>query len=271
MKANSQYTPVTLPMLLKMKQRGEKIACLTSYDATLTRLVERAGVDVVLVGDSLGMVIQGHENTLPVTVDEMIYHSANVARARKRSLLIVDMPFMSYTRPVVALENAGRLMKYGGAHVVKLEGGAVEGDVVQHLSSHGIPVCAHLGLLPQHVHKLGGYRVQGRAEDEAQRITREAQALEQAGADMLVLECVPQALASQVSRTLSIPVIGIGAGPECDGQVLVVYDMLGMYTGRAPRFTKNFLAEADSVEAALRAYVKAVKEMSFPGPEHGWT
>ncbi len=264
-------TSITINTLARMKQAGEKIVVLTTYDASFTRLLERAGIEILLVGDTLGMVIQGHKTTLPVTLEDMIYHSANVARARTRALLLVDMPFMSYNTPAQALENAGRLMKEGGAHMVKLEGGAVQAEVVRHLANHGVPVCAHLGLVPQSVHKLGGYRVQGRDEGGARDMLADAQALQGAGADLLVLECVPVVLAGEISRALQIPVIGIGAGPDCDGQVLVLYDMLGLYFGKPLRFTKDFLAQTGSIEAALRAYVAAVKRGEFPGPEHSFS
>lgn len=261
---------VTISTLARMKQDGEKIAVLTSYDASFTAVLESAGVEVLLVGDSLGMVIQGRESTLPVSVDDMVYHTQNVARARVKSLLIADMPFMSYSTPEQALENAGRLMKDGGAHMVKLEGGDRQTDTVAHLVANGIPVCAHLGLMPQSVYKLGGYKVQGRDEETAGQISEDAIALAQAGASILVLECVPASLATEVSRALQIPVIGIGAGAGCDGQVLVLYDMLGVMLRSPPRFVKNFLAGSDSIEAAVAAYVAAVKDGSFPDTEHSY-
>jgi 3-methyl-2-oxobutanoate hydroxymethyltransferase len=252
-----------------MKQEQQKIAVLTSYDASLTRLMEEAGVDVILVGDSLGMVVQGQESTLPVTLDEMIYHTRNVARARERALLIADMPFMSYRTPDLALESAGRLMKEGGAHMVKLEGGATQLEVIRQITAQGIPVCGHLGLLPQSVHKLGGYRVQGREAERAETIRQEALALQEAGIDMLVLECVPSALAAEITAAVEIPVIGIGAGVDCDGQVLVVHDMLGM-NPRPPRFVKDFLQSGGSILQALQNYVTAVKSADFPREEHGF-
>ncbi len=261
---------VTTASLMQMKQKGEKIAVLTSYDASFTVLLENAGVEVILVGDSLGMVIQGQESTLPVDVDDMVYHTQCVARGRRNALLVADMPFMSYSSADQALGTAGRLMKDGGAHMVKLEGGATQLETVRQLTANGIPVCAHLGLLPQSVHKLGGYRVQGRDEESAQIMKEDALALEQAGAQMLVLECVPKALAAEISQSLAIPVIGIGAGPDCDGQVLVLYDMLGITPRYAPRFSKNFLAETHSVAEAIAAYVKAVKEVKFPAAEQSF-
>ncbi len=253
---------------MQMKQQGEKIAVLTSYDASFTTLLETAGVEVILVGDSLGMVIQGQESTLPVGVEDMVYHTRCVARGRRDALLIADMPFMSYSSADQALGTAGHLMKEGGAHMVKLEGGATQLTTVQQLTANGIPVCAHLGLLPQSVHRLGGYRVQGRDEESARIMQEDALALEAAGAQMLVLECVPSSLAAEISRILAIPVIGIGAGSGCDGQVLVIYDMLGITPGPLPRFVRNFLQETGSVAAAIAAYVRAVKEGSFPAPEH---
>ncbi|MGA7800728.1 MAG: 3-methyl-2-oxobutanoate hydroxymethyltransferase [Gammaproteobacteria bacterium] len=262
--------PITLPDLARMKQAGEKIACLTAYDASFAALAQMAGVEVVLVGDSLGMVIQGRDSTLPVTLADMIYHSVCVARAGGRALRVVDMPFMSYASTAQALANAARLMAEGGAHMVKLEGGAVIAETVGSLTAHGIPVCGHLGLLPQSVHKLGGYRVQGRDASSAQAIVTDALALQQAGAGLLVLECVPTELGGQIARQLSIPVIGIGAGPQCDGQVLVLYDILGITPGKRPRFCKDFLAGHDGIPAALGSYVQAVKSGAFPAPEHGY-
>ncbi len=261
-------SPVTVATLRKMKRAGEKIVCLTAYDASFAAVLETAGVEVLLVGDSLGMVVQGHETTLPVTMDDMVYHTRNVARARRRALLVGDMPFMSYASPVQAITNAARLMQEGGAHMVKLEGGALQVETVRQLTERGIPVCAHLGLTPQSVHKLGGYRVQGREEAAAQAMLADARALQEAGVDMLILECVPSGLAAEITRTLEIPVIGIGAGPQCDGQVLVLYDMLGITPGKRPRFTRDFMQDRGSVQAAVAAFVQAVKSGSFPGPEH---
>ncbi|HHH44478.1 MAG TPA: 3-methyl-2-oxobutanoate hydroxymethyltransferase [Gammaproteobacteria bacterium] len=253
-----------------MKERGEKISCVTAYDASFTRLLEEAGVEVVLVGDSLGMVVQGHDSTLPVTMEDMLYHSACVARAGRNALRIVDMPFMSYSRIDQALENAACLMREGGAQMVKLEGGEAVVDIVQALTTQGIPVCAHLGLTPQSVHQLGGYRVQGREADVAQRLHDDALRLQEAGASVLVLECIPAALARQVSAGLHIPTIGIGAGPDCDGQVLVLYDLLGITPGKRPSFSHDFLADAADIPAALRAFVEAVKTGRFPDAQHSF-
>jgi 3-methyl-2-oxobutanoate hydroxymethyltransferase len=260
---------ITVRSLLDMKAAGEKICVLTSYDASFTRLIEEAGIEVILVGDSLGMVIQGQESTLPVTLDEMIYHTRNVARARVNALLVADMPFMSYRSPSLAMESAGRLMKEGGAHMVKLEGGAAQLEAIRQLASQGIPVCGHLGLLPQSVHKLGGYRVQGREQHDATLIREDARQLQEAGCDMLVLECVPDSLAAQITADLSIPVIGIGAGLDCDGQVLVLYDMLGL-NPRPPRFVKNFLQAGRTIQEALQAYADEVRSGAFPGAEHSF-
>jgi 3-methyl-2-oxobutanoate hydroxymethyltransferase len=251
-----------------MKQKGEKIACLTVYDASFAQLLEDAGIEVLLVGDSLGMVIQGWETTVPVTLEDMVYHTRCVARGRKRALLVVDLPFMSYATAPLALASATALMQ-AGAQVVKLEGGAIEVDIVRHLTERGIPVCAHLGLTPQSVHKLGGYRVQGREETAAETIRQDALALQTAGADMLVLECVPSSLATEITHTLAIPVIGIGAGVDCDGQVLVLYDALGITPGKVPKFAKNFSKEVSGgVRMTLEAFVKAVKSGDFPTLEH---
>lgn len=271
MNAETQRPAITTTSLLRMKAAGEKIAVVTSYDASFTCLLEQAGVEVVLVGDSLGMVIQGRESTLGVTLDDMIYHAACVARAGRSALRVVDMPFMSYSNEPQALANAARLMREGGAHMVKLEGGEPVIDIVASLTAHGIPVCAHLGLTPQSVHQLGGYRVQGRDEQTAARLLREAAALEKAGASLLVVECVPAQLGAKLSETLKIPVIGIGAGPGCDGQVLVLYDLLGITPGKRPKFSKNFLHQAADIPAALSAYVEAVKSGRFPAAEHSFS
>lgn len=260
--------PITLNSLAEMKASGEKIACLTAYDASFATLEDRADVDVVLVGDSLGMVIQGMETTVPVSMEDMIYHSRHVATALHRPFLMVDMPFLTYATEQQALDNAARLMREGGAKMVKLEGGELQADIVHFLTARGVPVCGHIGLQPQLVHKLGGFKVQGRDEEAAETMLRDARALEDAGADMLLLECVPNALGAQIARDAKVPVIGIGAGPDVDGQILVVYDILSVLPGRKPRFVKDFMAEADSLEGAVSAYVKAVKDGSYPAPEH---
>jgi 3-methyl-2-oxobutanoate hydroxymethyltransferase len=250
-----------------MKSRGERIVSLTCYDASFARLLDAAGVDLLLVGDSLGMVLQGHATTVPVTVDQMVYHTACVARGRERALLVGDLPFLACATPERALDNAGRLMREGGAQVVKLEGGAPMLETVRRLSEQGVPVCAHLGLLPQSVNRIGGYRFQGRDHASAEAIRHDALAMQEAGASLLVLECVPAVLASEISRTLTIPVIGIGAGAGCDGQVLVLYDMLGLNPGRPPSFSRDFLQGHGSIAEAVTAYVEAVRERRFPAAE----
>ncbi len=263
--------PVTLTTLKSMKRAGEKIVSLTAYDYSFASLLERAGVDIILVGDSLGMVMQGHDSTLPVRLEDMIYHSACVARACKRAMLMVDMPFMSYQlSPAQALGNAGRLMQEGGAHMIKLEGGAYMAETVHLLVERGIPVCAHLGLTPQSVHQLGGYRVQGREQAAAERLREDAQVLQAAGAGVLLFESIPKELAKTLTSALEVPTIGIGAGPDCDGQVLVLQDMLGLYPHASPKFSKNFLQGRDNVEAAVRAYVEAVRAGAFPAAEHSF-
>jgi 3-methyl-2-oxobutanoate hydroxymethyltransferase len=260
--------PVNVSTLRHMKAEQEPIACITAYDASFALLVDRAGSDLVLVGDSLGMVVQGHDTTVPVTVDHMIYHSKLVARGLSRAFLVVDMPFMSYTSPDQALDNAVRLMQEGGAMMVKLEGGAGQVAIVEHLTRHDIPVCAHLGLKPQSVHKLGGFKVQGREAEQARKMADDALALQNAGADIVLLECVPNEVGKSVTESLHVPVIGIGAGPGVDGQILVLYDLLGITQGRMPRFVRNFMEDADSVAEAIGLYVNAVKDRSYPASEH---
>ena len=260
--------PVTLGTLARMRAERQKIACLTAYDASFAVLLDAADVDVVLVGDSLGMVIQGHDTTVPVTMDQMVYHSAAVARGVRHALLMTDLPFMSYTSPEQALTNATRLMQEGGARVVKLESGASQLQIVEFLTLHDIPVCAHLGLRPQSVHKTGGFRVQGREQQAAQRMLAEAQSLESAGADVLLLECIPSSLGKAITEAVHVPVIGIGAGPDTDGQILVLYDILDVTSGRKPRFVRNFMADAGDCGSAVAAYVAAVRDGSYPAPEH---
>jgi 3-methyl-2-oxobutanoate hydroxymethyltransferase len=260
--------PVNVSTLRKMKSEKEPIACMTAYDASFAQLVDVAGTDLVLVGDSLGMVIQGHDTTVPVTVDDIIYHSKMVSRGIRRAFLVADMPFMSYTNPDQALENAVRLMQEGGAMMVKLEGGAGQIAIVEYLTRHDIPVCAHLGLKPQSVHKIGGFKVQGRDAEQARRMNEDAIALQDAGADLVLLECVPNEVGQAVTEGLEVPVIGIGAGPSVDGQILVLYDVLGITQGRMPRFVENFMADSDSVLDALQSYVQAVKKQTYPAPEH---
>ena len=261
---------ITTSTLRKMKQTGEKITCLTAYDASFAQILAEEGVEILLVGDSLGMVLQGQDSTLPVKLEEMIYHTRMVRAGSGNTLVMADLPFMTYMKPMQALASSGRLMKEGGAHMVKLEGGAFMVETVAHLAEHGIPVCAHLGLLPQSVNKLGGYKVQGRDDKQAQAMLKDARAMEEAGADCLLLECVPSVLAAEITAAVSVPVIGIGAGPQCDAQVLVLYDMLGITPGKRPRFSKDFLQEAGDIRAAVRAYVQAVKDGSFPADEHSF-
>jgi 3-methyl-2-oxobutanoate hydroxymethyltransferase len=259
---------VTLTTLQRMKADGEKIACLTCYDASFAMLLDAADVDVVLVGDTLGMVIQGHDTTVPVSIDNMVYHCAAVARGLQRPFLIGDMPFMSYPTKELALANAVRLMQEGGAQMVKLESGGRQTEIVEFLAGHDIAVCAHLGLKPQSVHKTGGFRVQGREREAAARLLDEAQRLEAAGADIVLLECVPAQLGKAITAELHVPVIGIGGGPDVDGQILVLYDMLDITTGRKPRFVRNFMEGAHGNLEAVQRYVQAVKQREYPAPEH---
>lgn len=265
----TRRSSVTVSGLTAMKAKGELIACLTAYDYGFAAACDRAGIDLLLVGDSLGMVVQGHETTLPVSVADIIYHTRCVARAAQRALVVADMPFMSHTDVELGLHNAGRLIKEGGARMVKLEGGAEQAGLVNRLAENGIPVCAHLGLKPQRIHKLGGYRVQGREQEEARAMEDDARALEQAGADLLILECVPMGLARHLAQSLRMPVIGIGAGGGCDGQILVLHDVLGV-TEQPPSFAEDFGSSRGGVMAALHGYVAAVKESRFPRPEQGF-
>lgn len=266
MSSQSKSGNVTLTTLQQLKMRGEKFACLTAYDACFARILSEAGVEVLLVGDSLGMVLQGHDSTLPVTMDDMIYHMACVKRGNRGSLLMADLPFMSYASEWQTLENAAALMR-AGAHIVKLEGGAWIENTTRLLAERGIPVCAHMGLTPQSVNRIGGFHVQGRDTDQAQLIIEEAQLLQDAGANILLLECVPSELARTITESLDIPVIGIGAGPETSGQIMVLHDVLGV-SPITPKFVKNFLAEAGDIPGAVKAYVQAVKEKRFPAREH---
>ncbi len=259
---------ITTTTLKNMKLSGEKFTCLTAYDASFAIAQENAGVEVILVGDSLGMVVKGQASTLSVSMDEMVYHSANVSRVCRKSLIMSDLPFASDITKEQTYSNAARLISEGGAHMVKIEGGAVLLETVAFLAQRGVAVCSHLGLLPQSVYKMGGYRIQGRTAEEAEQILNDAIALEQAGTDILLLECVPAELAARISKSVSIPVIGIGAGADCDAQVLVCYDMLGLTHGSPASFVKNFLAGTDSIQNAFKAYVEQVKNGQFPGAEH---
>ena len=259
---------LTVPAIAKMAAEGRRIAMLTAYDASFAALCERAGVDVLLIGDSLGMVIQGHDSTLPVDLTDVLYHTRCVAAGSERALVIADLPFGSYQAgPEQAYAACAAALK-AGAQMVKLEGGAWLAPTVEFLVTRGIPVCGHIGLQPQSVNTLGGYRVQGKTDDAAAGLNADLAALTRAGAAMLIIECVPRAVGAAITRAAGIPVVGIGAGPECSGQVLVLYDALGLSPGRPARFVKNFLAGRDSVEAALAAYVAAVKDGSFPADEH---
>lgn len=263
---------VTINTLRKMKQAGERITMLTAYDASFARLLDRAGTDVLLVGDSLGMVFQGHDTTLPVTMDQMVYHCAAVSRGVERAHLVGDMPFGSYQgSPDDAVKNAVRLVAEGGAEAIKLEGGAEYAEVVQRIVRAGVPVMGHIGLTPQSVHRLGGYVVQGRSEEKAQRLIADAKALEAAGCYSIILEMMPAELSAEISRTLRIPVIGIGAGAGCDGQVLVIYDLLGMNPDFSPKFVKKYLDLGVLIHDAVARYNDDVKQGTFPGPEHAFS
>jgi 3-methyl-2-oxobutanoate hydroxymethyltransferase len=261
--------PITISKLLSMRTEGEKIAMLTAYDSTMAALLNRCGVETILIGDSLGNVIQGHSSTTPVIVKQVAYHTECVARANSHAFVIADLPFASYGNPVQALDSAAELMR-AGADMVKLEGGDWQIDIIQYLVERSVPVCAHLGLLPQSVHILGGYKVQGKSKDAASLMLEQAIACEQAGAQMIVLEAIPSSLGKHLTESLSIPTIGIGAGADCSGQVLVLQDMLGISPGKPPKFVKNFLDGHTSIEAAVKAYVRDVKSGKFPGPEHGF-
>ena len=259
---------ITVPHLKELKQKGEKFVCLTAYDYSFGKLVEQCGVEVVLVGDSLGMVIQGHDTTIPVTLDDIKYHARAVNAGLDNALLMVDMPFGSLNSPQQALDNASDLLKASQAQVVKLEGGITQLKTVEMLCQYGIASCAHLGLQPQQVHKMGGYRVQGKTKSSADQMLTTACDLEQAGADILLLECVPAALAATITETLEIPVIGIGAGIDVDGQILVLHDILDVTNGKKPKFSKNFMDGEPSIQAAIRRYVNEVKNGRFPDQSH---
>ena len=262
--------PITLHTLQEMKKTGDKFACITAYDALFAKLFCEVGVEVILVGDSLGMVLQGHDSTIPVTMEDIIYHLQCVKRGNQGALIIGDLPFMSYSSESQTLENAARLMR-AGAQVVKLEGGAWIAESTRLLTERGIPVCAHMGLTPQSINRLGGFRVQGRDPDQANTIIQEAMMLEEYGANMLLLECIPAALAAKISEKLTIPVIGIGAGKDVDGQIMVMHDVLGI-SPITPKFVKNFLTESTGgIPGAIKAYVAAVKGGSFPGPEQSYS
>jgi 3-methyl-2-oxobutanoate hydroxymethyltransferase len=268
---NGDPRPLTVSDLLASKSGGRRIVMLTCYDAVFARLLEQAGVDVLLVGDSLNQVIAGHETTLSTTLDQMIYHAAAVRRASRRALVFVDLPFLTYQVTIPeAIRNAGRVLQETGAHGVKLEGGAHMADTVRALVDRGIPVIGHLGLTPQSVNALGGYRVQGREQAAAEQLLKDAKALESAGACAIVLELIPAALATRVTKSLSIPTVGIGAGPGCDGQVLVLHDMLGLNEQFAPRFLKHYAKLGEAVREAVRGYAADVRDGKYPGKEHSF-
>ena len=260
---------ITAPSLVTMRQAGEKITMLTCYDASFAALMDRCGVEVLLVGDSLGMVCQGHDSTLPVTLADIIYHTASVVRGNQTALVVADMPFGSYATPESAFANAVQLMQ-AGAQMVKIEGGAWLESTVRFLTERAIPVCAHLGLTPQSVHQFGGYKVQGKTAEGAELLKKDALLLQEAGATLMVLEAIPSTLGKEVTELLAIPTIGIGAGVDCSGQVLVMHDMLGVFPGRKARFVRNFMEGKTSIEAAVRAYIAAVKDKSFPAAEHSF-
>ncbi len=253
--------------LFAMKQQGEKISCLTVYDASFSQIIDQIGIDVMLVGDSLGMVVQGHSSTIPVTIEQMVYHTLNVSRTRKRAFLIADLPFLTYCNAETAIKHAAKLMQESQAQMVKLEGAHIE--TIRQLVRFGVPVCGHLGLLPQSINQLGRYKVQGKQAQDAAILLHQAEQMQEAGISLLVLECVPAELASKISHQLDIPVIGIGAGIDCDGQVLVLYDMLGI-SSHLPRFCKNFLEDAESIRQAILDYHTAVKETAFPSLEQSY-
>ena len=258
---------ITVPALFALREKGEKITMLTAYDASFATLMDMCGVETLLVGDSLGMVCQGHNSTLPVTIDDVAYHTASVARGNKTALLLADMPFGTYATPEQAFANALKLIQ-AGAQMVKIEGGAWVVDTVRFLVEREIPVCAHLGLTPQSVHRFGGYKVQGKTAEAAKQLKDDALALQAAGASMLILEAIPASLGKEVTDILTMPTIGIGAGPDCSGQVLVMHDFIGVFPGKKARFVKNFMEGQTSIEGAVRAYIREVKEGTFPAPEH---
>ncbi|HNZ31226.1 MAG TPA: 3-methyl-2-oxobutanoate hydroxymethyltransferase [Smithellaceae bacterium] len=271
MSTQTKISRKTILDIKKMKATGEKIAMLTAYDFGMSSIIDDADIDIILVGDSLGNVVLGYDTTLPVTMEDMLHHTKAVARGVQKALLVADMPFMSYQiSPQAALANAGRFLQEAGAQAVKLEGGEEQAESIRKITSAGIPVMAHLGLTPQYIHQLGGYKIQGKKDDAAEKMMADAKILEEAGAFSLVLECVPEKLAEEITKELSIPTIGIGAGVHCDGQVLVVNDMLGMYERMTPKFVKKYANLSADIRKAVRAYVTEVKSASFPGPEHSF-
>jgi 3-methyl-2-oxobutanoate hydroxymethyltransferase len=262
---------VTVPAIVKAKDRGEKITCLTAYDYSFARILDVAGVDILLVGDSLGCVVQGHENTLPVTIDEMIYHTRTVVRGRKRALVIGDMPFLSFqVSKEQAIRNAGRFLQEGGAEAVKLEGGVAMRATIEAIVQLDIPVMGHIGLTPQSVHRFGGYKIQGQNKDRRETILNDAVAVQEAGAFAVVLEGVPTQLAREITERLEIPTIGIGAGVHCDGQVLVIHDMLGLFDDFRPKFVKRYAELKEVMTSAVKNFIAEVREQKFPGKEHSF-
>lgn len=269
MSVQTERTKLSLTQLKKFKLEGQKIASLTAYDSTFAQVLDENGIDWILVGDSLGNIIQGQSTTIPVTVDHMVYHTQCVTRVVQHAYVAADMPFLSYSTPDQALKNAARLMQEGGANMVKLECDISHLPLVEKMTSEGIPVCVHMGLRPQLVEKMGGYRVQGREEEAAKAMCDAATAFEQIGVDILLLESVPSVLAAQISKSVQVPVIGIGAGPDCDGQILVMHDALGFTRGHVPKFANNFYSDTvNSIDEAVVAYVNAVKKGEFPQAKH---
>jgi 3-methyl-2-oxobutanoate hydroxymethyltransferase len=260
---------LSLTDIQNLKAKGEKIVCLTAYDASFAAMIDQTGIEIILVGDSLGMVIQGLNTTIPVTLDQMIYHTRCVNQSRQRSFLMSDLPFATYSSPEQALTSAAKLMQEGGADMIKLEGDCPE--IISHLVKNGIPVCGHLGLLPQSVNLIGGFKVQGKSHDQAETLLNQAQLLQSAGISLLILECIPKELAKRITDTLQIPVIGIGAGVDCDGQVLVLYDILDIGISNRPRFSANFMAGKSSIQDAIDAYREAVKHQTFPNANQSYT
>ncbi|MGI9312113.1 MAG: 3-methyl-2-oxobutanoate hydroxymethyltransferase [Alphaproteobacteria bacterium] len=266
---NDQKT-VTLSTIKELKSKGEKIACLTAYDSTFAYQLDQAGIEIILVGDSLGMVIQGHKTTVPVKIEDMIYHSKNVSSSIKSAFLISDMPFMSFYNSDIALENAKRLMQDGGAHMVKLEGNQSQLNIIEKLAMSDIPVCAHIGLRPQSVNKMGGYKVQGKESREAENLINEAARIEDSGADILLLECVSSLTAKKVTEAINIPIIGIGAGSDVDAQILVLYDILGLTPGKLPKFSKNYMTGKNTIQEAIASYIQEVKTKKYPSEKYSF-
>ena len=267
----SNKEKMTVPKLVKMKAKGEKIACLTAYDFITASLLDAAGIDLILVGDSGAMVFAGHETTLPITVDQMVYHTQSVSRGVQKALLITDMPFLSFQiTPEEAVRNAGRFLKEGGADGVKIEGGEHMVETFRKLVNVGIPVMGHLGLTPQSIHAFGGYKLQGKEEKQAAKLKKDAKAIEEAGAFAIVLEKIPSHVAKEITQSISIPTIGIGAGPHCDGQILVTHDMLGLFEEFKPKFVRRYADLAQTIRAAVENYARDVRENTYPSQEESY-